>query len=274
MIFLEQLVNQILLEEGQVIVTLEDLNITWEQLQGLFIGVFEQCKQYINIYDWTDDLISQQPSQRDYSHIKHLTVNTYMGIQKIMPDMPRQYWEYNPFTQNVSSIMNTNFSLEVGRQPTLTNLEYELPLDLKENIKQTFLLPCNFDTGSFKFFDMEAFESDENKNKIIIQGDNGVGTFDTKTLSGTIILNQDYKGTMKVTSKYVGIKELGLDCEMFVVWFKAALLQYIGAMKKQFDLQGVGLPFDINADDLLARGRQYMDLVETLKGTKSNWSNF
>ena len=45
-------------------------------------------------------------------------------------------------------------------------------------------------------------------------------------------------------------------------------------MKKQFDLTGVGLPFDINADGLLERGRQLMDRVEELKGTKSHWSNF
>ena len=51
-------------------------------------------------------------------------------------------------------------------------------------------------------------------------------------------------------------------------------MQYIGAMKKQLDLSGVGLPFDINADGLLERGRQLMDSVHELKGTESNWSNF
>ena len=45
-------------------------------------------------------------------------------------------------------------------------------------------------------------------------------------------------------------------------------------MKKQLDLSNVGLPFDINADQLLERGRQYMDRVEELKGTKSRWSDF
>ena len=45
-------------------------------------------------------------------------------------------------------------------------------------------------------------------------------------------------------------------------------------MKRQIDLQGVGLPFDINQDDLLNRGRELMNKVEELKGTKSHWSNF
>ena len=47
MIYLEQIVNQILREEGQVIVTLEDLQITWEDLESLFIGIFEQASQYM-----------------------------------------------------------------------------------------------------------------------------------------------------------------------------------------------------------------------------------
>ena len=40
------------------------------------------------------------------------------------------------------------------------------------------------------------------------------------------------------------------------------------------DLTGVGLPFDINADGLLERGRVLMDSVEKLKETKQHWSNF
>ena len=48
----------------------------------------------------------------------------------------------------------------------------------------------------------------------------------------------------------------------------------IGSMKKQIDLQGVQLPFDLNQDDLLNRGRELMAKVEELKTSKSHWSNF
>ena len=68
--------------------------------------------------------------------------------------------------------------------------------------------------------------------------------------------------------------ELDLTCELFYVWFKANLLTLIGSMKKQIDLNGVGLPFDISSDDLLTRGRELMAKVEELKGTKQHWSNF
>ena len=66
MIFLEQTVNQILREEGQVIVSLEDLNISWEDVESLFIGVFEQAKQYISVYDWITDNINSTPTQKEW----------------------------------------------------------------------------------------------------------------------------------------------------------------------------------------------------------------
>lgn len=272
MIFLEQTVNQILREEGQVIVTLEDLQITWEDIEELFIGVYEQSKQYISIYDWVRDGLSMEPDKRDYSHIRHFTYNAY--YQRMMPDLPGNFWEFNPYTKNASSMINSTFALEVGKYPTVEQLEYELPLVLTADKKQVFKLPCSFRPQDFHFNDMIVFPDKKDKEKLIIEGDNGVGSFNTRTLTGFIIMDKDYKGVLKVLSKYVGIKELDLSCELFYIWFKAALMQYIGAQKKQLDLTGVGLPFDINADGLLERGRQLMDRVEDLKGTKQHWSNF
>lgn len=274
MIFLEQTVNQILREEGQVIVTLDDLQVTWDDLEALFIGVYEQAKQYISIYDWTTDYLSNSPQQRDYSHIRHITYMNQPALQRMMPDVPGSYWEFNPYTKNASSMMATNFSLEVGKYPTVEQLDYETEFNLKAARKQVFILPCSFYPEDFSFLDMEAIQDERHKNRLILEGNNVVGSFDMNKLTGHLISDVDIKGTMKIKSKYVGIKELDLSCELFYVWFKAALMQYLGAQKKQIDLTGVGLPFDLNADGLLERGRMLMDKVEELKGTKQHWSNF
>lgn len=275
MIFLEQTVNQILREEGQVIVSLDDLQVTWDDLEALFIGVYEQSKQYISIYDWVTDTLSTTPEERsDYSHIRHITYMNQTALQRIMPDLNPAYYEFNPYTKNASSIFASNFSLEVGKYPTLSQLDYSTTLTVKKERKCPFVLPCTFRPEDFSFNDMEAIEDDKEKGCLILEGDSGVGKFNSNTLTGYIITDSDYTGTLSVTSKYVGIKELDLSCELFYIWFKAALMQYLGAMKKQMDLTGVGLPFDLNADGLLERGRQLMDKVEELKGTKQHWSNF
>ena len=124
MIYLEQTVNQILQEEGQVIVSLEDLMITWDMLESLFIGTYEQAKGYISVYDWTTEVLNTNPQkQDDWTHIRHLTYNAYNNMQRFMPDVPSNYWEFNPYTKNALSLMSTNFSLEVGKYPTLEQLE-------------------------------------------------------------------------------------------------------------------------------------------------------
>lgn len=275
MIYLEQIVNQILREEGQTIISLEDLQITWPDLENLFIGVFEQSKKYISIYDWVNDTWTTNPQKRSqYSHIRHITYNPALYMQRLMGDLPGEYWEFNPYTKDVTSLFNASFSLEAGKYPTLENLEYTTYLDIKKEKTTRFITPCSFYAESLNFSDFIAYPKNRNDDILILEGEHGVGTFNNKTLIGEITLDEDYKGYLTIESKYVGIKELDLSCELFYIWFKAALMQYIGAMKKQLDLTGVGLPFDINADGLLERGRQLMDKVEELKGTKSHWSNF
>ena len=272
MIFLEQTVNQILREEGQVIVSLEDLNISWEDVESLFIGVFEQAKQYISVYDWITDNINSTPTQKDWGHVRHITYNA--AYQRMMPDANGKLWEFNPYTKNASSIINTTFALEVSKYPTLTQLTYSLPLKITKENRTPFILPCSFRPQDFSFGDMIAFPDKKNPNRIILESDNGVGSFDIKRLHGIITMDKDFTGNLTVKSKYVGIKELDLSCELFYIWFKAALMQYIGAMKKQMDLTGVGLHLEINEEDLLERGRVLMDSVEKLKETKQHWSNF
>ena len=302
MIFLEQTVNQILREEGQVLLKLSDLNITWEMLEQTFIGTFEQAKGYISIYDWTEELITSTPKKVNYSHIKHITYPSPNGMQRFMPDMPQQYWEFNPWTKKVSSLMNMNFNLEVGRYPTLEQLEYELDLtNIKKGKSKRFFLPCTPTddikaqvNGSAKEIHIEATEteySDVEKNDYLdnsrecpcqnsnetgleLTGDvNGFVNYDT--LSGDIKFNEDFDSvTITFLSKYVGIRELDLSCELFYNWFKSNVLMLIGSMKAQIDLSSAGLPFDFNADGVLDRAKELRTKVEELKLNKSNWSDF
>ena len=195
MIYLEQTVNQILREEGQTIISLEDLQISWEDVENLFIGVFDQCKGYITIYDWTEDTLSTTKQQRpEYTHIKHITLNAYNNMQRFLPDFPRQYWEFNPYTKNANSLINTNFSLEVAKYPTLENLSYSTNLNVKKEQKVHFLTPCNFYPETLQFADFICYEHCTKANTYIIEGENDVGSFDTKTLRGYIVMDKDYSG--------------------------------------------------------------------------------
>ena len=311
MIFLEQTVNQILQEEGQVVLSLPDLDITWDKLEKLFIGTFEQCKGYISIYDWENQVLTNSSQKYDqYTHIRHITYNPSLFMQRLMPDVSGQYWEFNPYTKNASSLYNANFSLEVGKYPTCTQLIVPVEFkNVKAGTKIAFSLPFIFDTKisakgmngvNSKHLSLQATEytnledteckdysydplvpdkcvccDSNNGSSIILSGDDCSGSFDLDTLTGFITFNEDYeKINIDFMTKYVGIKELDLTCEIFYNWFKGNLLTMIGSIKKQIDMSGSGLPFDINQDDLLTRGREILAKVEELKGTKSHWSNF
>ena len=306
MIFLEELVNNSLQEEGQIVINLSDLGITWDILEKLFIATYNESKAYLSIYDWQTSIINTNPTKfNDITHIRHITYNAYNNMQRFLPDVPGQYWEFNPYTKNTSSLMATNFSLEVGKYPTCEKQKYEIDLNnVKKGTNVNFNLPFsigediqvqdNKSNQQFKITTKEVTYDnasdcrnpylDNSRNCICGDTDNttvleiygdATGAFNLNTLSGYVKFNKDYDSLrLIVTTKYVAIKELDLTCELFTTWFKGKLMTMIGSVKKQIDLQGVGLPFDLNQDDLLSRGRELMNRVEELKTTKMHWSNF
>ena len=304
MIFLEQIVNQILQEEGQIVLSLSDLGISWDMLENLFVGTYEQAKGYISIYDWQTQVINTNPKKNpQFTHIRHLTYNAYNNMQRFMPDVPGQYWEFNPYTKNTMALMSTNFSLEVGKYPTCKQLEHSLQFNsIKAGKTIRFSLPftpitdeiivtsgtANLKVNSqeVKYSSNEDFKNNyldcsepcpcnsDNETVVEINGD-VTGSFNLDTLKGEVKFKKDYSNiNITFLSKYVGIEELDMTCELFYTWFKGNLLTMIGSVKKQLDMQGVGLPFDFNQDELLTRGREILSKVDELKTTKSHWSNF
>lgn len=302
MISLEDTVNQILSEEGQVVLSLNDLDITWEQLERVFKGTYEQCKGYITVYDWLTDTISiEGKKEPDWANVRHMTYNAYNNMQRFMPDVPGNYWEFNPYTKKMSSLMASNFSFEVAKYPTIQKVDWEIKLQNVEG-GQTVKFDIPYSLGTIKIYngeeeipvevteeeiDLEDQPEDtylakypfrpksETGDILNIESDDVNGTINNYDLTGELLFNYGYDEIIiKATSKFVSIIELDLTCELFYNWYKANLLTMIGAIKKQIDLEGVGLPFNFNADELLARGREIMTKVEELKGTKSHWSNF
>lgn len=306
MIFLEQTVNQILQEEGQIVLSLSDLGISWKNLESLFVGTYEQAKGYLSVYDWENQVLTNNLEKHDqYTHIRHINYNPALFMQRLMPDTPQQYWEFNPYTKNTAALMNANFSLEVGKYPTCKQLSYNLDLkDVKKGHKIYFNLPFTIDTNieisdnnSLEEIKVTAKEvtydaqedckntyldnsrsciccSDGSSTNVEIYGD-ATGSFDINSLSGYLKFDKNYDSiTVTFLTKYAGIEELDMTCELFYTWFKGNLLTMIGSIKKQLDMQGVGLPFDFNQDDLLSRGREIMNKVDELKTSKMHWSNF
>lgn len=287
MIYLEECVNQVLLEEGQLIVSpLDDLEISWEQLENLFIGTYNQAKGYVSIYDWQTQFVGiDGTTKNEWAYVRHITYNAYNHMQRFMPDVPGQYWEFNPYNKMLKSLFATDFSFEVGKYAYCGKLPYSMILsNVTGGSNSKFVLPCyfgddfviethNLDTTLNPDTSMAVIN--ETDDAIMFSGSLGNGTFNKKTMIGELTFaNNADSVELSFTSKYSGIAELDLTCELFYIWFKANMLRMIGSMKNQIELPNVGLPFEISRDELLARGNELMQHVEELKVNKSHWSNF
>lgn len=287
MIFLEEATNQALAEEGQVIITLEDLGITWSQLERLFVGTYNQAKIYVPIYK--QEVMTLSPYGQkvpNIANIRHIVYNSYQNMQRFMPDISQEQWEFNPYLHELKTLVSTSFNIEYATYSYCGSIPYSITLtDVKKDKVYPFKLPCQFLNDTFKITngksdiiaseEVEEIIDDQTVKMVDLTGDFGEGKIDITNLEGYVILNEDTDLlTLSLDSKYSGILELDLTCELFYVWYKANLLSLIGGMKEQIDLQGVGLPFDINKDTLLTRARELSNNVEQLKGTKSYWSGW
>ena len=279
MIFLEEIVNQILREEGQIIASLDDYGITWLDLESLLKSTVDQAKDYVPIYDWEQMELRPQPKYvPDIVSVKHIVYNAYPDMQKILPDIQRVLWEFNPYKKQLRALAASNYSLEVTKYAYCDYIEYNCNLNkLKKDKLYAFALPGTFDPTTFvikgKTKDM-TYES-EDESTIKFSGKLGKGIFDCKSLQGSFILNNDEDMIeLNMTSQYKGVLSLDMTCELFYTWFKVNLLGMIGGVKEQINLDGIGLPFNINADGLLQRSRELSQKLEDLKVTKMRWSNF
>lgn len=287
MIFLEEATNQALAEEGQVIVTLEDLGITWPQVERLFVGTYNQAKIYVPIYK--QEVMTLSPyglKVPNIANIRHIVYNSYQNMQRFMPDILQEQWEFNPYLHELKTLVSTSFNVEYATYSYCGSIPYSATLNnVKKDKIYPFKLPCQFVMDTFKISngdlsinateEIEENIDDKTVKMITLEGELGEGKIDVDNLEGYILLKEDADLlTLSLDSKYSGILELDLTCELFYTWYKANLLALIGSMKEQIDLPGVGLPFDINKDTLLTRARELSNLVEQLKGTKSYWSGW
>lgn len=287
MLFLDKCVKTALLEEGQVLVSLEDLGITDDDLNTLFEGIYEQARPYIQRYVKKTISASTSPLYLpDAVSIKRVSYNTFMNeYNRTISDIAQSDWDFNPHTRMFTTFASMSYIVEYLTYPKCGNLEYSDTLVLNSNGKGKAKLPCKFEDFSLLYRDDKYTINAEDSNFYYIlinpetEDEKQVAKIDKNTLIlevttepvGDNITGVAYTFT---TANYA-IEEWDMKCELFMVWFKAALLSMIGAIKEQAgNIDTASMPFDINRDSLLSRARELYAKLDDLKVTKSNWWEF
>lgn len=288
MLFLDKCVKTALLEEGQVLVSLEDLGISDDNLNTLFEGIYEQARPYIQRYIKKSISASTSPLYLpDAVSIKRVCYDTFMNqYNRIVPDIPQSNWDFNPHTRMFTTFAAMSYIVEYLTYPKCGNLEYTDTFLLNLSGTGGIKLPCKFMDGTFELHygdDIYKINAEDEEYYYLLinpetENEKEIGKIDKKNLNLQVSLKikDSLQGvTFSFTTANYAIEEWDMKCELFITWFKAALLSMIGAIKEQVgNIDTASMPFDVNRDTLLARARELYTKVDELKVTKSNWWEF
>lgn len=280
MIYLDRLIRVVLLEEGQTLISLDDLGITQEDLEDLFEGVYEQARPYAQRYIRKTMRGSMSPiTLPEAVAVKRVTYNVYEGFTRPVPDVPDNMWDFDPHTKQFRSFASTSYVVEYLTYPKCDYLEISEVLTQK-NGKIFFNLPCDYNPESLVLTQgnlKATCEKSSIAGEYNLRGDLGTGLI-SKRRELAISLSDVAKEeliSLSYRTKYKAIEEWDMKVEVFVVWFKAALLSLIGSIKEQAgNIDPAALPFDVNRDTLLGRARELWAKVDELKINKSAWYEF
>ena len=289
MLFLDKCVRTILLEEGQILVSLEDLGISEDDLNQLFESVYEQARTYIQKYVKKSITASTSPVYLpDAVSIKRVVYNTFMNdYDRVSSDIPQKNWDFDPHSRNLTTYVSMSYIVEYLSYPKCGNLDFTDAVELI-NGKGTAVLPCKPDRDSFKLI------YGEDEYKITSISEDGCKYYFEKDLEdGEFLQVAEYdtckkrldiaiepkEGINQINFSFktlnYAIEEWDMKAEIFMVWFKAALLSMIGAIKEQAgNIDSASMPFDVNRDGILGRARELYAKLDELKQTKSCWWEF
>ena len=280
MIYLDKLIRVILLEEGQTLLSLEDLGISQDDLEDLFEGIYEQARPYAQRFIRKTMRGSMSPiTLPDAVAVKRVTYNVYEGFTRPVPDVPDNMWDFDPHTRQFRSFASTSYVVEYLTYPKCDYLDLSEVLT-RQGDKIFFNLPCDFNPETLVLSQGSLTATCERSS---VEGEyNLVGSLGQGIISrrrqGALSLSEQAKEelvSLNYKTKYKAIEEWDMKVEIFVVWFKAALLSLIGSIKEQAgNIDPAALPFDVNRDTLLGRARELWTKVEDLKISKSAWYEF
>lgn len=278
MLFLDKCVKVALLEEGQTLVTLEDLGITPDDLNTLFEGIYEQARPYIQRYVKKVIQASTSPLYLpDAVSIKRVSYNTFMNsYNRTIPDIPQSNWDFNPHTRMFTTYASMSYIVEYLCYPKCGNLEVVDSVVPTPDEELIIKLPCKISAKTLKLTQKDVTYSfiDEDDDFYNYFSEDNYYVKIKKSSPQELILRLSQPEPVQYVFRTLNyaIEEWDMKAEIFMVWFKAALLSMIGAIKEQAgNIDSGSMPFDVNRDGLLSRARELYARLDELKITKSNW---
>jgi len=267
MIHLEELIDLVLVSEGQTLMGLdfiiETLGLTLKKLENLFKQtVLEYGKKRPII---AEDLFSGFPTilmpegTMAVLAYRYSMLNNYSRF--FMPEFITTPPDYNPHTRILKVDPRMNMT------PLRVRYVTYLSMTKSEKVSQTFftleeedvieeILPCNFRNKSITITknNYTMVETCREGNTVSLSGTLGTGTFNilTRDISLQLVDTTEGNLTIEYYPKYLMVKELDTGDSVFYKLFASSFLTSLASLKAQ-STQDILHNIDLTTDDLLSR---------------------
>lgn len=268
MIYLEELVDVILAEEGQVLMgidfILDDLKLSMKKLEAVFVKSAREYSRRRPIEETRNFEVAstmlQLPS--NVTAVRAVRFGVLDSMPRFfMPTLGQSGYEFERHTGILKvwppiSPIRVTYTREVEIKGS-QSIELTYPMDSREDTLEE-VLPTTFKSGTLTITKNSKTMSvvDTVDGVAQLEGNLGTGTIDTKTREVSLQLADTTANDLVIAYKslYKCINDLYIGDEVFTKLFASKLLESVAAMRAQAtqeELQHI----DLTTDDLYERVR-------------------
>lgn len=275
MLLLEEAIERVITQEGQNLIPLAAFSLDKLRIQNLFKTSLMEYQEYFpNIK--TKKIAGTGTCLQIKDCIGSPLSLRFGGFPNVV-GMNARYdkpnWQWNYQTKTITTVLGggpwiityaAEYNLDyqdVTESYRVIKGEDEIELNLRAEFKgKSLVVKRKTDGLSMKVVD--TYEKD-GLSYAELEGPLGTGTVLINDLRLKLELDSTRDDELQISyiTKYLGIKELDFQNMEFITWFGSKLLTAIGSLKLMTQLEGI--PFQISTDDLLARGRELQQQVES-----------
>lgn len=285
MLLLEEAIERVVLGEGQQLIPLAAFSLDKLNIQNMFKYTLKEYQEYFpnvktkkisgtsGVAVSIPDCIGSPLSFR---------FGGYPQVTGLNPEFNKPNWQWDNQNKTLTSVVGGGpWIVTYATNYTLKNLQVqEEVLTLKNETELVFTIRGEFKGESLIItrkgdgLSMKVVDIYEKEGLTIaeLQGPLGVGKVILNDLRCELELDSTRNDSLVISyiTKYLGIEELDMQNQEFIIWFGSRLLTSIGSLKLMTSMDG--MPFNISVDDLRSRGLELQNLVETdLKISKNEF---
>ena len=280
MITLEQATYNVVYTKGLFAINMAAFQFNWDILNRIFVSTFHKYERFCPTLK-TLQCNGGNPTKMPDDCIYPRAIG--FGNSSMIPPqtatVERSSWSYDRQTKMLSIFTNTgssaNFQVQYLARHSQVDVESDIaPFEVFDGEETVEIQLDNVpDPATLKITKGDSTLNIKSRDRFCweLEGTLGTATLDLTTLMLTINQTDTTAGQINVsyTGKYKAFDHINEDMDFFETWYASNILSSEGNIKAVVKMDQ--LPNDINADGLLAQGRELYEKVVDWQKDKQFW---